>query len=315
MFTRTSGKIVYYILAGFVTGTLLLIYIQYNSSKNINKLITGNEQLINEFNVSSELKDLENDISEVETKINRTVATKDPSHIEGLKVQIAAIEGNLDQLQKVSDDDSSVKYIDVLDTMVHRKLRFGDEVLDLFNIAGKAAAERLIATNRDKLLSDSIVVTIHKIDSTRKKILAEATASIDRSGKKALQFSAILTALVLITAAGLFWYIINTIRRQLRLISDLNISEKKVKESARVKENFMANMSHEIRTPMNAILGFANLLQRQNLDPNSKEYVQSIQRSGENLLAIINDILDLSKIEAGMMRIEASPFSIRGLLH
>ena len=74
-------------------------------------------------------------------------------------------------------------------------------------------------------------------------------------------------------------------------------------------------MSHEIRTPMNAILGFTNVLQRKNLDEESKEYVQTIQKSGENLLTIINDILDLSKIEAGMMRIETAPFSIRELVH
>jgi signal transduction histidine kinase len=77
----------------------------------------------------------------------------------------------------------------------------------------------------------------------------------------------------------------------------------------------LANTSHEIRTPMNAILGFTNLLQRKSLDDESKEYVQTIQNACEKLLAIINDILDLSKIEAGTMRIESSAFSIRGLLH
>ena len=113
----------------------------------------------------------------------------------------------------------------------------------------------------------------------------------------------------------MFWYIINTIRRQEHLIHQLNISEKNEREAAQVKEKFLANMSHEIRTPMNAILGFTHLLERKELDEESKEYVETIQKSGENLLTIINDILDLSKIEAGMMRIEAAPFNIRGLLH
>ena len=88
-----------------------------------------------------------------------------------------------------------------------------------------------------------------------------------------------------------------------------------MREAARVKENFMANMSHEIRTPLNAILGFTNLLQRNKLGDDSQEFVQAIQKSGESLLNIINDILDLSKIEAGMMRIESMPFSIRGLVN
>ncbi len=311
----TAKKLVYYILAAFVFGTLLLIYIQYNSSKNINTLITGNEKLLNEFRVNSELKDLEKDILTIESKIRGTVTTKDTSHIEGLETQIRQIETDLELLQKISDDDNSVKYIDTLDYLVHEKLKFSHQILDSFNIAGKTAAENLIASQKGKRLTDSILSNIKKIESTRKRLLENVTTSIDNSGAKALRFSTILTSLVLISAASLFWYIINTIRRQIQLITDLNISEKKVKQTAQVKENFMANMSHEIRTPMNAILGFTNLLQRKNLDEASKEYVQTIQKSSESLLTIINDILDLSKIEAGMMRIEATPFSIRGLVH
>jgi len=311
----TAKKLVYYILAAFVFGTMLVIYIQFNSSKNINTLISGNEKLLNEFRVNGELKDLEKDVLSIESKIRGIVTTKDTTNIEGLEIQIREIETDLDLLQKISDDDNSVKYIDALDYLVHEKLKFSHQILDSFNIAGKTAAEYLITTQKGKLLTDSILLNIKNIDSTRKRLFQNVTTSIDISGAKALRFSTILIALVLISAASLFWYIINTIRRQVQLITDLNISEKKVKQTAQIKENFMANMSHEIRTPMNAILGFTNLLQRKNLDDESKEYVQTIQKSSENLLTIINDILDLSKIEAGMMRIEATPFSIRGLVH
>ena len=310
-----SKKLIYYILAGFIAGILLLIYIQYNTSKNINALITGNEKLLGEFKVSNELKDLENDVLSVESKIRGTVTTRDSTHIEGLETQIQQIETDLGQLQKISDDDTSVIYIDVLDYLVHEKLKSGHQILDTLHIAGKAAAESFVSKQKGKQLTDSISLIIQKINDSRKILSENAVISIDKSGAKAFKFSTILISLVLISAAALFWYIINTIRRQVQLISDLNISEKKVKESAQVKENFMANMSHEIRTPMNAILGFTNLLQRKQLDEQSKEYVQTIQKSGENLLTTINDILDLSKIEAGMMRIESAPFSIRGLLH
>jgi CheY-like chemotaxis protein/nitrogen-specific signal transduction histidine kinase len=112
-----------------------------------------------------------------------------------------------------------------------------------------------------------------------------------------------------------FEYIAKRTKRQQRLYEQLNESEKKVREAGIIKENFMANMSHEIRTPMNAILGFTNLLQKESLNEKSREFVRSIQNSGESLLEIINDILDFSKIEAGMMRIESNPFSLRELLH
>jgi CheY-like chemotaxis protein len=87
-----------------------------------------------------------------------------------------------------------------------------------------------------------------------------------------------------------------------------------VKASAAVKENFLANMSHEIRTPLNAVLGFTNILQKTKLETEQREYVDIIQTSGDNLLSIVNDILDLSKIEAGMMRIEEAPFRVSDII-
>src|SRR5664279_2388746 len=153
----------------------------------------------------------------------------------------------------------------------------------------------------------------HIIESSRQKLLASVTTSINNSGKRALTFSTVLIVLVLVSGAVLFWFNITVMQKQNHLILQLHETDKKVREAVRVKENFLANMSHEIRTPVNAILGFTRLLERKQLDSDSKEYVQTMQKSGENLLAIVNDILDLSKIEAGMMRIESAPFNIRKL--
>jgi PAS domain S-box-containing protein len=84
-------------------------------------------------------------------------------------------------------------------------------------------------------------------------------------------------------------------------------------ESAQIKEQFLANMSHEIRTPVNSMIGFTNLLQKTKLSEDQQQYVKLIQSASESLLTIINEILDISKIEAGMLRIEIQPFSLRGL--
>jgi PAS domain S-box-containing protein len=83
------------------------------------------------------------------------------------------------------------------------------------------------------------------------------------------------------------------------------------RKSAAIKQQFLANMSHEIRTPMTGIMGMTSLLTRTNLSPAQMEYVRNIKISSENLLNIINDVLDLSKIEAGKMELKPNRIAFR----
>lgn len=103
----------------------------------------------------------------------------------------------------------------------------------------------------------------------------------------------------------------NTQRAVLNILEDYSEAKEKAEESTKLKEAFLANMSHEIRTPMNAIIGFSDILYKGNLAEKEKEHVRIIKSGGENLLTIINDILDISKIEAGMMTFEEHTFSVK----
>jgi len=94
------------------------------------------------------------------------------------------------------------------------------------------------------------------------------------------------------------------------------IHARQIAEDAnRSKTMFLANMSHEIRTPMNSIIGIYNVLNQTALNDEQREFLEIINISSQNLLAIINDILDLSKIEAGQVKLEKKPFSIQEEIH
>ncbi|MBX3170693.1 MAG: response regulator [Candidatus Eremiobacteraeota bacterium] len=101
-----------------------------------------------------------------------------------------------------------------------------------------------------------------------------------------------------------------------RLLADEELARAKAEAEAanRAKSHFLANMSHEIRTPMAAIIGYVDILSRQVTDPSHLEGLQVIQRNGLHLLEIINDVLDISKIEAGSLQVEHVPVSVRNII-
>ncbi len=97
------------------------------------------------------------------------------------------------------------------------------------------------------------------------------------------------------------------------LIAAKGIAEHKTlmaEEALKFKQQFLSNMSHEIRTPMNSIVGFTNVILKTELNVKQKEYIDAIKKSGESLIILINDILDLAKVDSGKMTFSQNPFNL-----
>ena len=107
-------------------------------------------------------------------------------------------------------------------------------------------------------------------------------------------------------------FIERTLREsEARIISELRAETARAEDASRAKSSFLASMSHEIRTPMNAILGMADMLWESELSEAQRHYVEVFRRAGGNLLVLINDILDLSKIESGNFSLEKINFDLQ----
>jgi PAS domain S-box-containing protein len=168
----------------------------------------------------------------------------------------------------------------------------GKNVLDIY--ADPAERAGLLAELTKKGSVTGLEITLKKKDGTHTPCLVSSRVMTDKSGRP------------------------NGVQGTLRDITEMRRAReelKKAKEAAEAanhaKSDFLANMSHEIRTPMNSIVGMAEILMDSPLAEDQRKHLKTIQHSADALLYIINDILDLSKIEAGLMRLEKKPFAPR----
>ena len=149
---------------------------------------------------------------------------------------------------------------------------------------------------RDKKVSD-FELTARSRDGVRTVVSFNATTFYDRDR----------------TLQGVFASARDVTERK-RVEVELQKAKSAAESASRTKSDFLASMSHEIRTPMNALMGIADLLARTPLSAEQDKYVQIFRRAGDNLLNLINDILDLSKVEASQLELEMMGFSLDELL-
>ena len=143
-------------------------------------------------------------------------------------------------------------------------------------------------------------------DLVNEKMLAIETQKKETQQKLSI---AIGIGLLLISILALLIFNrLKVTRRQKRIIEE---QKRKVEQSEKYKQQFLANMSHEIRTPMHAISGMTNILVRKEHLTHQEKFLTAIRQSSRNLLVLLNDILDLSKIEAGKIDIQSIPMNIR----
>jgi signal transduction histidine kinase/CheY-like chemotaxis protein len=288
----------------FSLGSVLLALVswhQLSARMNYGKQVT---QTRNELHAAYTL------LLDAETGERGYVITGDKNFLEPFNNAVTNLPVHFDNLVALTHDDPQM-----LESIT--KLRAGAQAsiswqLAVISSRGKSSdqAVAMVSSGRLKIMMDELRSQIDKLDS----ILNDQQLSTREEifGRVFHANLATLVSGVFGIGAGLLALWLSYVAvKQKEHEHILTAAKLRAEHSNQEKTIFLANMSHEIRTPMNAIIGFSELLQGELREPKHRQYLQSIRASAGSLLLLINDILDMSKIEAGVMELRPEPTDLR----
>jgi len=319
----TSEKVLILIVSIASIALLSILGVLYNNTKNIK---SASDLVGHTHQVLSESDKVLLDVLNIESGSRGYSLTHNEIFLEPYNIAITTINSHVEALAALLKDYPSQQLrMSLLKSDIEKRLIFTKNSIERIqqNIVLNDT-ERIATDKRGKILTDNIRGLITDINVEEFHSLKQRQVLYEDSNEtNDLLF--LLLVIIIVLILTLIIALVKNQRARNKIAEELKksiqiaqqatqtaeLATRKAEESTKLKEAFLSNMSHEIRTPMNAIMGFSDLLYKEKLEEKQKEYVKIIKIAGKNLLTIINDILDISKIEAGMMTFEEHPLSVR----
>jgi signal transduction histidine kinase/CheY-like chemotaxis protein len=249
---------------------------------------------------------------DAETATRGYAITGNTNFLEPLNLAAPVIASRFDDLVlQAKDDGSALQAINDLRASVELHFDWQRRLVDARQHSFSRAAD-MMNTGEGKKVMDHVRDQIQAMTGERRRQLFAVRSNIQIQLGRANVTSVAAGAVGF--GAGLFaFWLTQVALRQQRRERELLEEKHQAERSSQEKTTFLANMSHEIRTPMNAILGFSELLEGELTDPKHQRYLHSVRSSADSLLRLINDILDMSKIESGVLELHVEPTDVRDI--
>ena len=244
----------------------------------------------------------------------RYLVTSDPAQLPRYREATALLLGQLDTLRGLTlDNPEQLERITRIDEYVRAYDRASDQAVAVYQTQGDQAARELQARGEASAAGMAIRTAVRAMLDAENRLLTERQASMAAVLQQTGLTILVASALALAAASFGFLMIGRAMAARQRQL-ELEFEAQHAQRVSREKSAFLASMSHEFRTPMNAIFGFTQLLAALVRGQREQQYIRAIVASGKSLLGLINDVLDLSKIEAGRLELAPEPTDLRELI-
>lgn len=299
--------------------TVVVVWLSLSIASVILAAMTWNdlsdklEESVRAAAIRNELDSVLQLVVDTETGQRGYTITGDERFLKPLLVGEAKLPVHFDNLLELTRSDSEMlKKVVALRTQAELILEHHRGIVAVRKTNGEAAAQTVIARGEGKELMDDLRLKVEALRQMRADLVSDKGGDTRDRLLRAGVTSLAAGSLGIGAGAFAFWLARMMLGQQQRE-RDLIEAKLHAEQTSRDKTVFLANMSHEIRTPMNAILGFSELLEQNLKDSAHLQYIHSIRTSATSLLQLINDILDMSKIEAGVMELKLEPTEPREL--
>jgi signal transduction histidine kinase/CheY-like chemotaxis protein/HPt (histidine-containing phosphotransfer) domain-containing protein len=294
-----------------IAGIFVFILISLTSNFYLQSFIASNKQSENYYQAIKNLEEVKFYLSRIEGNERGYILSGNKVYIKNIESEIETINNDLRQIDDLLIVEADRIIFSKQKKIIQQKNKYVKDIIAIYKKQGMNSASNQFKTLQGFELMEKIVTlgdSLNHVLMMRIDDQYQEAKSFESKNKIWNIVAIILVAIIAIWNTVVLFLELD--KRKL-VNKELELARDKANQANEFKQRFMANMSHEIRTPMHAIVGFSELLLKSPLRDEQKEFVGAIRKSGENLLAIVNDVLDLSKVEAGMLQLDKSVFDLK----